>query len=416
MFRKSKLSVTIGATLLAAAALTGGFTILAPASAQSVAAQLISLACNDNQQCIKITNLSPTGIAIVGVAQNNHGIVGRTNVNTNTNPNPPITAFVANGGVKGVDASTNPIDLNAGVLGTSTHGDGVVGVTTYDSSKNMFGPQGVLGFDFSPTRNANAAVNGISYHNVAVTGLSLDPNGGPGVFGEDDGGLGVLGFNGRPGGVSVFGFATSGNGGDFQSGDPAVAGLATVNFGGGPIIHAFGGNGGTPKKVMVLDNAGDLTIAGNLQTGGMPMAIAPTSAGRKVITYAPQQSVRTVEDLGEAQLVGGRAVVGLEPTFASAIDSRRSYLVFITPQGDTNGLYVTQKTAAGFVVREHNGASNVLFDYRIVAQPYGAVAPRMPLYTGTHDEVATATELGVMRRHMSTISRLQRRSSYLIHH
>jgi hypothetical protein len=409
----NKLGIAVSGSLLMVAALACTFTLMGPARAQSAAARLASFICFDSDACIKIVNTARGGKAIVGVAQNNDGIFGRTNVNTNSNPNPPLTAFIANAGVRGVDASTNPIDLNAGILGTSTHGDGVVGVTTSDSSKNMFGPQGVLGFDFSSKLDSNAGVNGISYHNVGVTGQSLDPKGGPGVFGEDDGGLGVLGFNGSPGGVSVFGFATSGNGGDFQSGDPTVAGLATVNFGGGPIIDAFGGKGGTPAKVMVLDNAGDLTIAGNLQTGGMPTALTPTSAGRKVITYAPEQSVRTVEDVGEAQLRGGLAVVRLEPTFASTIDLRRSYLVFITPQGDTNGLYVTQKTAAGFVVREHNGASNVAFDYRIVAQPYGAVAPRMPLYTGTHDEAAAAAELRMMRRHVSTVSRLQMRSSYL---
>ncbi|MDQ6824302.1 MAG: hypothetical protein M3007_02430, partial [Candidatus Eremiobacteraeota bacterium] len=376
MLKNSRFRNTLGAGVLIFTCLAGAFTILAPARAQSALKQLASLSCFDNKECIRIINTSPSGKAIVGVAQNAPGIAGYTNVNTNTNPNPNITAFVVNAGVHGVDAATNRIDTNAGVLGTSAHGNGVVGLTTYDTSKNMFGTQGILGFDLSSTISANAGVNGISNHNFGVFALSNDPNGGPAVYGEDTGGLGVLGVNESPGGVGVFGFASAGTAGDFQSGDPTVAGLVGVNRGGGPIIQAFGGKGGNPAppEVMVLDNAGDLTIAGNLQTGGMPTSIAPTSAGRKVITYAPLQSVRTVEDLGEAQLVGGRAVVGLEPTFASAIDPRHSYLVFITPQGDTNGLYVTQKTAAGFVVREHNGVSNAWFDYRIVAQPYGAVA------------------------------------------
>jgi hypothetical protein len=55
--------------------------------------------------------------------------------------------------------------------------------------------------------------------------------------------------------------------------------------------------------------------------------------------------------------------------------------VFITPQGDTSSpLYVTQKTATGFVVREHGGSANVSFDYRIVAQPYGAKTQRLLRY------------------------------------
>jgi hypothetical protein len=53
-------------------------------------------------------------------------------------------------------------------------------------------------------------------------------------------------------------------------------------------------------------------------------------------------------------------------------------MVFITPQGDTAGLYVAQKTADGFAVREHAGRSNIAFDYRIVGEPYGAQEQRLP--------------------------------------
>jgi hypothetical protein len=43
--------------------------------------------------------------------------------------------------------------------------------------------------------------------------------------------------------------------------------------------------------------------------------------------------------------------------------------VFVTPEGDSNGLYVV-KGAGGFLVREqHGGRSTVPFDYRIVAKP-----------------------------------------------
>jgi hypothetical protein len=43
--------------------------------------------------------------------------------------------------------------------------------------------------------------------------------------------------------------------------------------------------------------------------------------------------------------------------------------VFITPNGDSKGLYVTGKTATAFEVRESDGGtSSVSFDYRIVAK------------------------------------------------
>jgi hypothetical protein len=90
-----------------------------------------------------------------------------------------------------------------------------------------------------------------------------------------------------------------------------------------------------------------------------------------------------MEDFGEAQLIGGRAYVRLAPDFAATIDRRSNYLVFITPQGDSRGLYVTMKTATGFEVRENsNGTTSLAFDYRIVAKPFGEVSRRLPAMLG----------------------------------
>jgi len=402
MSRYSKARITIGGGLLIAAALAGAFTILAPANAESALKQLISFACNDPKSCISITNTSPNGKAIVGVAQNNSGIFGRTNINTNKDP---IINNPENGGVWGVDASTNQLDTNVGVLGTSANGSGVAGTTSFDSSVNGYGQVGVEGFDFlNKPGGSNGGVYGQSNYSVAVLGLALNP---PGA-GVEGGGLNsALGMFGESTdtlsspGIGVAGQTTYGIGVQAASGgtgeNPA---LNAVNYGGGDPIQAYAGNGGptgTFNLVMRLDKAGDLTIAGNLQTGVTPMAVNATSSGRKVLTYAAQQSTRTVEDIGEAQLIHGQAAVSLERTFASAIDTRRPYLVFITPQGDSNGLYIAQKSASGFVVREHNGVSNIAFDYRIVAQPYGSLAQRLPQYV-TPNAAFGATERYMMNR------------------
>ncbi|MBD5656507.1 MAG: hypothetical protein IAI50_15195, partial [Candidatus Eremiobacteraeota bacterium] len=70
---------------------------------------------------------------------------------------------------------------------------------------------------------------------------------------------------------------------------------------------------------------------------------------------------------------------------ADTIDRRIAYHVFVTPEGDCNGLYVTQKTPNGFAVRElRGGHSSLSFEYRIVAKPLGedgvrlAAAPPLP--------------------------------------
>jgi hypothetical protein len=53
-----------------------------------------------------------------------------------------------------------------------------------------------------------------------------------------------------------------------------------------------------------------------------------------------------------------------------AADQSVSYMVFITPEGDNRGLYVTQKSGSGFEVRESQGGHSTLpFNYRTSQSP-----------------------------------------------
>ena len=68
----------------------------------------------------------------------------------------------------------------------------------------------------------------------------------------------------------------------------------------------------------------------------------------------------------------GSAVVHLESTFAQTVNSSVEYHVFLTPNGDCKGLYVTSKTADSFEVHElAGGVASVAFDYRIMAHRKG---------------------------------------------
>jgi hypothetical protein len=74
------------------------------------------------------------------------------------------------------------------------------------------------------------------------------------------------------------------------------------------------------------------------------------------------------EDFGSGQLSGGASTIALDPAFAETVDANSEYHVFLTPEGECRGLYVSHKTANGFEVDELGGGqSNVAFAYRIVA-------------------------------------------------
>jgi hypothetical protein len=101
--------------------------------------------------------------------------------------------------------------------------------------------------------------------------------------------------------------------------------------------------------------------------------------GEHVLAYAAESATATIEDVGTSRMVAGVANVQIDPAFASVMD-RKWYYVFLTPLGDTRGLYVSMKTASGFQVRENEGGrSRVEFDYRIVAHPLDAKNDRLPL-------------------------------------
>ncbi len=104
-----------------------------------------------------------------------------------------------------------------------------------------------------------------------------------------------------------------------------------------------------------------------------------------------------MEDTGTARLLNGEGAVRFDPAFASTIDASRGYQVFLTPNGDTRGLYVSAKYEGGFIVRENeHGRSSVHFDYRVVAHPYGASdvrLPRLSIKPPTHAKPPKLTQM-----------------------
>jgi hypothetical protein len=364
---------------------------------------------NDTTGGEAIFGYSPTGTAIFGSSGRASGVVGTTD--------PAVSSNVA--AVLGEDLSSQ---ANFGVEGTSTHGTGGVFQGLGTSGKGLF---------------AGAAGAGTALEAYATSGY--------GVVAETNSGYALLSVNynnssganlGAPTGEGVEVFGTSGN-----TAHPALT--AYDNHGGSDLVGTYSYNGGTPKETFIvqsntrnnsggaLSNGSDVQISGDLFVYGKVYDFCGDfpepdsdhchsgtslahlrSTGATVTTYPATQSIPTMEDLGEGQLVNGQASIALERTFAQTIDLSRPYLVFITPEGDSNGLYVTAKTASGFVVRESKGGHSTLaFQYRIVAHPYGntdarlaAVVPgakpmaRAPLGhdAGLHGAAVTAA-LGIHR-------------------
>jgi hypothetical protein len=80
----------------------------------------------------------------------------------------------------------------------------------------------------------------------------------------------------------------------------------------------------------------------------------------------------TVEDWGIAELKNGKAFVGFSEEFVALMSDKTEYAVFLTPEGECNGLYVSKKEFYGFEVKElGNGKSNIRFSWQVKAVRIG---------------------------------------------
>jgi hypothetical protein len=355
----------------------------------------------------------------------------------------PQTAIKIPFGVLGEYNASNST-FGSGVLGISTTGYGIGAESLSASQPSVLalnssgGPAaqvfGELGGDAvdaevtgsSSTPSLGAGVYASSDGGNAIEGYT--PSGFAAIYAEDDApnvaGYGLAGESYSPGGTASYALSAQGVGvsADSESGEQGLPSVQAITGTDGTELFDAGVSDTNTSNVLSLstvlssvsDNGsgevitngaassdlqlnGDIYITGAIYTncdGNVPYETSTANCGNETLTrvrssggsdyqmYASAHANKTVEDEGEAELRGGVAHVALDPSFASVISTREPYLVFTTPQGDTRGLYVTNRTASGFDVRETQGGRGTLtFDYRIVAHPYGERVARMALAT-----------------------------------
>ncbi len=223
---------------------------------------------------------------------------------------------------------------------------------------------GVWGYSASP------AGFGVYGEHVSGSSSAVLFNGASGVWGDSSGGNGVSGSSDSA--YGVVGVTADVNANNFAGGifinDTSTAGQA--------ILYAYDPNTGA---LCTATTSGAISCNGEL---GVAVDVGPSKVGLSAIE-GPES---WFEDAGSARLSKGEAVVSLEPIFGQTVNTNVEYHVFLTPNGDCKGLYVEQKSATSFVVRElGGGTSNIAFDYRIMAKRKGyeqvRLADETKLYT-----------------------------------
>jgi hypothetical protein len=283
---------------------------------------------------------------IFGNSRDGPGVVGTTN---------------ANFGVYGqVGNLVPPSDIKVGVAGItnqSTRGKGDFGV---------YGQHGDPGEPFG----GEAGVVGSSRGSPGVFGTSVTS---VGVSGSSSENIGILGFSGAATGIRAISQGAEGIVGTSFAAPSAiepvgvsglgvfgVKGVAAQTTTGAGIVGI--GNGAAYAGVF----QGNLLVAGQI-FAFIKDAIVPFPDGSTRLLHCMESPEHWFEDFGSARLTRGRATVKLDADFAKVV-KLNGYRVFLTPEGDCEGLYVRRRGTSFEVHELRGGTSNVAFSYRIVAK------------------------------------------------
>jgi hypothetical protein len=262
----------------------------------------------------------------------------------------PGTGLVG-GGVKGtvtlkVDATQIPFLTAANTFSAQQEANvsgriGFAGIS--DDSNGLYG----LSTSGDAIFAESSTGNGVDGYSTSGTGVNAASSSGYGVLGQSNSNYGVVGVTNS--GNGVYGQVNTAN----QAGVVGRQEDSSGNW----ALYGFGNIGatGTKSSVVHVDNG-----------------------ARQVALYAVEAPGVWFEDYGSGHLVSGVATVKIEPTYAQTVNTGVEYHVFLTPDGECEGLYVTARTSTSFEVRElHQGKSNVGFDYRIIAVRRGYETQRL---------------------------------------
>jgi len=263
----------------------------------------------------------------------------------------------------------------SGGFGTGVYGKGATGVVgSGTSSYGVYGgsdsSHGVVGIANGSFFGVVGEGGGAGVYGSGPTGIQGFGTSGFGIYGQHVGAstlgaeipyAGIWGDTNTLGAAGVAGTGQDGMGGIFLN-DSASGyySLVAASYSFSPIFSAEN----IPNGVScTIDATAHLHC-----DGGIGAMVQLDSGNRKVAMSGIESPENWFEDFGSAQLVNGVAVIKFDPDFIQTVNTGKDYRVFPVPNGDCKGLYVTNKTANSFEVRElGNGSSNIDFDYRITA-------------------------------------------------
>jgi hypothetical protein len=322
------------------------------------------------------TSGTTVGGRFLNLSASGSGVYSTASASSGTTFGGKFESFSTSGrGVQGLAAATTGATIGGSFESRGTAGKGVSGSATASSGttyggyfrSGSTGGTGVYGWASAGSgvtnggyfRSSSAAGRGVFGWASATSGFTWG-----GVFqSNSSSGTGVYGIASATSGTTY--------GGNFRSQSTlgkGVQGVASATTG---VNYGVYGQTSSPYGYGVYSK-GNMKVEGRFTVTGVKSAVVKLNDGKSVLMYAVEASENWFEDFGSSRLKDGSALVSIETTFAETVNTDMEYHVFLTPNGDCRGLYVTNKTGNSFEIKELNGGkSDISFSYRIVAKRKG---------------------------------------------
>jgi len=310
---------------------------------------------------------SSTGYGVKGVSSAGVGVYGYS-TNRASVPIKGETSSLNGGyGIIGATASpgvfNNTANYGSGILGLGGNADGI----------------GVLGIgnniDYKTTIPLSSGL--ASY----PMGAGLAGIGNP--FGTYSVGMSAVGVGVLGGGTSTKPIVPAGGAGVSGSSlNVGVSGFAVASSIANPELSRWGGyfeyksaNSYAATTLVYSYLAGRMfdgssNIYVGIASSGVKSTIVKDDEGKRRLLFCTEAPEVLFQDFGAGQLKGGTTHIDLEKLLTRSIrvDEKHPLKVFIQLEGECNGVFVTNKSAKGFDVKElQGGKSDVPFTWQIVA-------------------------------------------------
>lgn len=237
----------------------------------------------------------------------------------------------------------------------------------------------------------NAAIEGYSYwgdyYSFGTAGFNYnDFNRCGGILGADVFGTywGALGYK-NSGNIPYGGYFTSSTNGAGKS-TQAFTGIGIGAWGDlmGADIHG---------KVYGTYSEGQnyaLFANGIVFRNNLDVHLQENGTSSNTVLYTSVSTDVTIQTCGYATLADGMANIAFDQAFADAVSSESPVVVTVTPTGNSNGVYLSDVSRNGFIVKENNnGKSAITVSYIAIGKRAGYEHPVLPQEVTQSDYIST---------------------------